>query len=132
MPVGATISDFYVRLESNPGLLGSYTFTVRKNGLDTDLTCVIAGSDASCSDTDSAHSVSFSGGDLLSIKAAPSVPPPTARAMRWSAKLAPNWSVSLYAGKPAELRSRIKSQRSTARELIDDELAITMKTFRNN
>jgi hypothetical protein len=88
IPTSGTLSDFYVRLDDSPGISSSYTFTVRKNAVDTNLSCVIAGSGTSCSDTESADSVNFTSGDLLSIKVVPSVPPPVARAMRWTAKFA--------------------------------------------
>jgi hypothetical protein len=34
--------------------------------------------------------LTFDAGDLISIKAVPSSPSPTARAMHWTAKFAPN------------------------------------------
>ena len=90
MPIGGILSDLYVRLEGSPGGSTSYTFTIRKGGLDTGLTCTISGSATSCSDTDPAHAVTFSAGDLISVRAVPSAANPTARSMRWTAKFAPN------------------------------------------
>jgi hypothetical protein len=89
LAIGGTLSDLHVRLEGSPGTGNSYTFTVRNNGADTSLTCAIIDSSVSCSDTDAAHSVSFSAGDTVSIKSVPSSNP-SGRAMRWSAKFAPN------------------------------------------
>jgi hypothetical protein len=89
MAVGGTVSNLYIRLDGSPGSSGSYTFTVRKNGADTTLGCMIPESATSCSDTDAAHSVSFNAGDLLAIKAVPTSSP-SGRGMRWSAKFAPD------------------------------------------
>ena len=88
MAIAGTLANFYVRLDGSPGGATSYTLTVRKNGTDTTLTCVISGSAIACSDT--TNSVSFSAGDLISVKSVPSATNPTARAMRWTAKFAPN------------------------------------------
>jgi hypothetical protein len=41
-------------------------------------------------DIDPAHSLTFDAGDLISVKSAPSNPNPSVRAMRWTAKFAPN------------------------------------------
>lgn len=90
MMISGEMSYLYVRLNNSPGGTNSYTFTIRKNGLDSTLTCTILGSATSCSDTDPAHSVTFDAGDLISVKAVPSSPAPTARAMRWTAKFAAN------------------------------------------
>ena len=86
MTVAGLLSDLYVRLDGSPGGTSSYTFTVRKNGLDATLTCAISGASTSCSDTNPANSVSFSAGDLISVKSVPSATNPTARSMRWTAK----------------------------------------------
>ena len=89
MTIPGELSYLYIALNSSPGGTNSYTFTVRKNGLDTVLSCIIIGSATSCMDIDPAHSVTFDAGDLISIKAAPSSPAPAARTMRWTAKFAP-------------------------------------------
>ncbi|HWO41311.1 MAG TPA: hypothetical protein VNO43_05865, partial [Candidatus Eisenbacteria bacterium] len=86
LPFNGTLSDFYVRLSGSPGGATSYSFTVRINGADTTLACTVSGAATSCSDT--ANSVQFSAGDLVSVKSVPSGSP-SSRAMRWTAKLAP-------------------------------------------
>jgi hypothetical protein len=88
MIIAGEMSNLYVRLNNSPGGSNSYTFTIRKNGIDSSLTCTIMGSATSCSDIDPAHSVTFDAGDLISVKAVPSSPAPTARTMRWTAKFA--------------------------------------------
>jgi hypothetical protein len=90
MAIPGELSYLYVRLDNNPGGTNSYTFTVRKNGLDSTLSCTIIGAATSCMNIDPAHSVTFDAEDLISIKAVPSSPRPTARSMRWTAKFSPN------------------------------------------
>ena len=90
MVIPGELSYLYVRLDNSPGGTTSYTFTVRKNGVDSTLSCTIIGSATSCMDIDPSHSLIFDAGDLISIKAVPSSPNPAARAMRWTAKFAPN------------------------------------------
>jgi hypothetical protein len=65
MPVAGTLSNFFVKVDSNPGGT-SITYTVRKNGANSVVTCAIAGGAAtSCSDV--THTVAFAAGDLISI-----------------------------------------------------------------
>jgi hypothetical protein len=70
-----TISGLRIRLSAGAGGTGtSYTFTVRKNGVNTDLTCTIVASASTCT---SAASVPFAAGELFSIAAVPSASQPT-------------------------------------------------------
>jgi hypothetical protein len=87
MPIGGTLSNFYVRLDGSPGASNSYLFRVRKNSADTSVVCTIAGTSKDCSDQ--SNSVAFTAGDLISIEVAPSSDP-IARTMRWTAKFAPD------------------------------------------
>ena len=84
--MGGTLSELRVRLSAAAGGAGSsYAFTVRKNGVDTSVTCTIAVAATSCSDT--TNSVSFSAGDLISVLADPSATQPTDNLeVRWTAK----------------------------------------------
>jgi hypothetical protein len=89
VPVGGTLSNLYVRLDGTPGGAStgkSYTFTVRKNGADTTVTCTILETATTCSDT--TNSVTFNAGDRISIKTVASGGP-TGREMRWTANFAP-------------------------------------------
>lgn len=61
-----TISNMTIKLNTAPGAGQNYTFTLRKNGVDTALTTTISNTDTS--GTDTSHSVSFSQGDKISIK----------------------------------------------------------------
>jgi hypothetical protein len=73
---GGTVNAIRIRLNAAAGAAGTgYTFTLRKNGVDTAVTCSITGTATTCTDT--AHSASFSAGDLFSISAVPTVTQPT-------------------------------------------------------
>ena len=90
MPSAGTLSHFYVRLNENPSSkgTGSYTFTVRKNGVDTAVTCLIGtgGVDPlGLTGKDIVNSVSYVEGDTISIKVTPT-DNPTPVAMSWTAR----------------------------------------------
>jgi hypothetical protein len=73
VPVTGTLKNFYARINSvtPSGGNATITLTLRKNAVDTALTCVATRTNgtgagpASCSDT--THSVSVTAGDLISI-----------------------------------------------------------------
>lgn len=68
-PVSApiTLKNFYVSVGAAAGGGFSYTFTVRKNGADTAITCAISGASATiCNDT--THTASYVAGDLIDVK----------------------------------------------------------------
>jgi hypothetical protein len=90
IPLGGTISKLYIRLNAaaGPGAT-SYTFTVRKNGADTGVTCTATGAATSC--TDLTNNAVFVAGDLLSISVVPSATDPTDHLdVRWAAVFTPN------------------------------------------
>ncbi|HVF60960.1 MAG TPA: collagen-like protein [Thermoanaerobaculia bacterium] len=64
LPSG-TASNLVVNLTVAPGSGGSATITIRRNGVNTALTCTVSDSLRTCANT--ASSVTFSDGDLLSI-----------------------------------------------------------------
>lgn len=64
LPSG-TASKLVVSLTAAPGAGGSATIRIRKNGINTVLTCTVAGTATTC--TDMVNSVVFGDGDLLSI-----------------------------------------------------------------
>jgi hypothetical protein len=83
VPLAATLSNFYVHLSGAPGPGNSYTFTVRRNGGNTTVTCTISGSSATtCSDT--THTQAFDAGDTISIESVPLSNPSNA-SMHWTA-----------------------------------------------
>ena len=71
LPLNGVVSDLYVRVDPSP--TGEYAFTVRKNGVDTAVTCTVAGATTGCSDQ--SNSVAFDSGDLITLKATPSGSP---------------------------------------------------------
>jgi collagen triple helix repeat protein len=87
LTVAGTLSNLRIRLSaSNSGGGTSYTFTVRRNGSNTGVTCQIGNGQSSCAD--STHSVSFAAGDLISIVASPSGSPTDSLDVRWTARYA--------------------------------------------
>jgi len=64
LPSG-TASKLVVSLTKEPGAGQSATITIRKNGVDTALSCTISGIANTC--TDATDSVTFSNGDMLSV-----------------------------------------------------------------
>jgi hypothetical protein len=87
VPVAGTLSLLYVRIDGTAGTAGSgrsYTVTIRLNGTDTSVSCVILDTATSCSDL--SNSVTFAAGDLISVVAVPSAVNPIARTMRWTAR----------------------------------------------
>ncbi|MBJ7347075.1 MAG: collagen-like protein [Thermoleophilaceae bacterium] len=92
VPFNGTLSN--LRIRTTPNLVNSsfHTFTVRKNGSATIVTCVSNGAVASVysSCADLTNTAAFSAGDLLSIEAVPSVTQPTDNlAGGWSADFTP-------------------------------------------
>jgi hypothetical protein len=91
MTVSGTLSDFRIRIDAPPANNKGLRYTVRKNGINTAVTCEIVDSSSpntSCSDT--INTVSFTADtDTISI----GVTPPTtagkssaAALVRWTAK----------------------------------------------
>lgn len=81
MPTAGTFRNLRVKMNGTPGAGKSYTFMVRKNGADTSVTCVIADTATSASDT--ANSFSVVAGDLVTLKVTPSGTP-TGRTPQWT------------------------------------------------
>ncbi len=72
-----TIADLYVYLQTAPGAGKSWKFTFRKNGADTSLEVTIADTDQSGNDT--AHPVSASDNDQVSMESNPTSTPTQSR-----------------------------------------------------
>ncbi|MFA5054289.1 MAG: hypothetical protein WC565_09535, partial [Parcubacteria group bacterium] len=69
-PTAGTIKNLYVSLSIDPGTSpDAYTFTLRKNGADTALTCTIVANDTTGNDT--AHTVAVVAGDVLTMSIVP-------------------------------------------------------------
>ena len=65
-PAAATISNFQVTVSAAPGTGNTFVFTWRKSGSDQALTCTIADTATTCTDT--TNSFSAAQGNLLSVK----------------------------------------------------------------
>ncbi len=89
MPTAGTIKNLWAFIEAAPGVGSSWTFTIRKNGVDTAVACTVTGTGAAnqkCSDT--THSVVFAAGDLISVRESSTGAPATG-AGQWTAVFAP-------------------------------------------
>ena len=86
IPISGTVSDFYVRMSAAPGAGKSYTLTIRNDGANTSVGCVVAGAATKCSDT--TNSAALEPGGLISLRATPAGGPAASR-VRWTAKFTP-------------------------------------------
>lgn len=66
LPAG-TLQTLQVQASAAPGAAKNYVATVRKNGVDTTLTCTINGASTSYG-SDITHTVAYSIGDVMSVK----------------------------------------------------------------
>ena len=81
--VAGTLTSFSVALNTAPVGAGTYTFTVRKNAVDTTTTCAITSTATTCSDV--AHTITVAAGDKISVKVVASGSP---------ALVSASWSLS--------------------------------------
>jgi hypothetical protein len=85
VPVAGVVSNLAVNITTATGNSGkSWTFTVRKNGAATGVTCQISGSATFCT---SSAAVAFSAGDLIALEALPAGNPPGWTSARWAVTL---------------------------------------------
>lgn len=73
VPTSGTFKNLRIHLPSSPGSGKSFTFTVRKNGSDTSVTCAVSDANTTCSDT--SNSFTVAAGDNVNIKSVPSGTP---------------------------------------------------------
>lgn len=74
IPTPGTIRNLYVRTSATPLAVGSsYTFVVRRNGVDTTLLCVVTQATNLCNDL--ANSFTVAAGDVISIESTPAAGP---------------------------------------------------------
>jgi hypothetical protein len=64
VPAAGTATQLRARVVNAPGGSRSWTFTLRKNGAATAVSCAITGAATTCT---SANSVAFAAGDLISM-----------------------------------------------------------------
>jgi hypothetical protein len=67
MPVAGTLKNFIVRRDAALSAATQIVYTVRKNGVDTAVTCTITFVSGALTCSDLTHSVVFAAGDLISI-----------------------------------------------------------------
>jgi len=81
------VSNIYVQLSAAAGASNtSYTFTFRKNYVNTDLTLTITGTNTSGFNI--TNSVRFLNGDILTVAAIPSATQPTDNLdVKWTSRL---------------------------------------------
>lgn len=67
LAAAVTVTKLYVACASpGPGSGQTFTYTLRKNGADTALTCTISGTSTTANDT--AHSATYAAGDTIDLK----------------------------------------------------------------
>ncbi len=87
IPIITQVSQFYVHLDGSAGAGASgksYTVTLRKNQVDTAITCTVLETATTCQDT--VNSITTAPGDILSVKVVPTSTP-TARYISASVKI---------------------------------------------
>lgn len=82
VPAAFTMSNWYMKLGSAPGGVTSYTFKIRKNGVDTALSITITG--VATSGTDVVSMVSFAAGDIIDMSITPASTPAAPSVMMWN------------------------------------------------
>ena len=68
-----TLRNLYVELDGSPGTGNSYEFTLRVNGANSTLTCIISDDETTCADE--THDVTVAQGDLLAMEYDPDSSP---------------------------------------------------------
>lgn len=117
-----SLSDLRVKVLVAPGAGKSWTFTVRKNGADTSLTCTISGTDTEGYDT--LHLVEFAKGDYATIGIVPAGTPADPEMMAWSIASSYGFRGSIY---PTEAITRITNiihRYNRARQTYSMELSL--------
>jgi hypothetical protein len=87
MPTAGRLQNLSLWCNAAPGGTGSYTVTLRRNGADTALSCVVSGAAQSCQ---SLAAVDYNAGDLLDLAGTPSGAPSTAPTCSASLQLSGN------------------------------------------
>jgi hypothetical protein len=88
MPASGTLQELHATLSAVPGAGNSVTFTVRKNGVSTPVTCTISDTAKSCAD--SANAVGFATGDLISVQVNASGPASATTVFGWTSQFVPS------------------------------------------
>jgi hypothetical protein len=86
VPTNGTVGNFFAFVETAPGGANSWVFTVRKNGVNTAVTCTLSGTAQQCGDT--THTIAFNQGDLISVLVTTATSPATSHG-QWTATFGP-------------------------------------------
>jgi Collagen triple helix repeat (20 copies) len=87
MPAAGAVQELHATVDQAPGA-GSITFTVRKNGASTPVTCTISGTATSCAD--SVKAVGFATGDLISVQMTETGLPAATVVAGWTSQFVPS------------------------------------------
>lgn len=82
VPIAMTLSNWSIVLAAAPGAGTSFTYTVRKNAVDTALSITI--SDTATTGSDTTNTIQFNPGDTMDIKITPTGTPSAATYPYWS------------------------------------------------
>src|SRR5262249_48948821 len=85
MAVARTLKNFIVRRDTALSAATQIVYTVRKNSVDTAVTCTITFASGALTCSDLTHSVAFAAGDLISIGTV-RTGSPAAQPTRWTAQ----------------------------------------------
>ena len=88
MPANGTVQELHATLAAAPGASNSVTFTIRKNGISTPVTCTISGTGTSCAD--SVNAVGFTTGDLISVQVVQSAGVAANVVFGWTSQFVPS------------------------------------------
>jgi hypothetical protein len=88
IPAPGTVKNVYVFVERLPSAGKSWTFTLRKNGADTAVTCTINGDGVARQCSDTANTAAFAAGDLISMRISGGNNP-NGTPGQWTAQFAP-------------------------------------------
>ena len=88
MPANGTVQELHAALSAAPGTGNSVTFTIRKNGSSTPVTCAVTGTGTSCAD--SVNAIGFATGDLISVQVVRSAGVAASIVFGWTAQFVPS------------------------------------------
>jgi hypothetical protein len=87
MPTAGRLQNLYLWCSAAPGGTGTYTFTLRRNGANTGVSCAVSGTGQTC---ESGAAVDYNAGDLLNLASMPSGAPVNAPTCYASVQLSGN------------------------------------------
>jgi hypothetical protein len=88
MPATGALQELHATLSAAPGAGNSVTFTVRKNGTNTPVSCTISGAATACADA--VNAVGFGTGDLISVQMTETGVPVNLITAGWTSQFIPS------------------------------------------